>query len=327
MSKNKTQIKRLIFVDQMIRDGMKSGVLANCREIAGLYEVSYKSIMRDIDYLKNQCDAPIMYDPQRHGFYYTEEQYQLPAINISESDLFAICIARKALEQHQNTPIYQKLVSVFNKIEQSLPDRISIAPVWVDNRISVLNDSKTRIDPQIWEGVAQALQRNQRLRITYCKPGEIWGAERDVEPFHVVSFQGEWYLIAFCRLRQEIRVFAISRIGQVEKSATFFKIPDDFDYREFVDSHFGIFRDESRCDVVVRFSARHAPYLLEREWHPGQVVEKQEDGSLIISFSTSHLVGVKRWVLSWGGGTEVLKPDKLRSDLRLEVQKILQAYD
>ena len=118
MARNKAQLLRLIFVDRSIRKGMRSGKLANCSSMAEAYEVSYKSIMRDIDYLKHQCDAPIEYDPQRHGFYYTEETYQMPAINISESDLFAICVARKALEQHRNTPVYDKLLRVFGRIEQ-----------------------------------------------------------------------------------------------------------------------------------------------------------------------------------------------------------------
>ena len=97
MTRNKNQLLRLIFIDKKIREGMESGVLANCRRMADEYEVSPKSIMRDIDYLKYQRDAPIEYDSQKKGYYYTEEKYTLPAMDISESDLFAICLAEKAL--------------------------------------------------------------------------------------------------------------------------------------------------------------------------------------------------------------------------------------
>ena len=326
MSKTKTQIQRLVFVDRKIKEGMKKGVLANCTTISADYEVSYKSIKRDIDYLKYQCDAPIEYDQQRHGFYYTEENFQLPAINISESDLFAIYIARKALEQHKNTPIYRKLVSVFSKIENSLPDRVSLSPAWVDNRISVFSDIQTDIDPLIWDTVAEGLHQFRRLRISYLNPGNEKAVTREVDPYHAVSFQGEWYLICFCQLRQDIRTFAVSRIMKAKKLKEVFTIPDDFNYENYTDAHFGIFRSDNQDEVVIRFSEKHAPYIMERKWHPDQSITTQKDGGLVLSFSTSHLFEVKRWILSWGSGVEVLAPVSLRSDLQMELQKALQAY-
>lgn len=326
MPKNKTMIQRLIFVDRMIRAGMRAGTLANCRTMAAAYEVSSKSIMRDIDYLKNQCDAPLRYDQKRHGFFYTEEHYQLPAINISESDLFAIYIARKALAQHKNTPIYRKLVSVFNKIEQSLPDRVVISPAWVDNRISVFSDSQTNIAPQIWDTVAEGLHHYRQLAITYRNPDRKEGLNRLIDPYHAVSFQGEWYLVAFCQLRQAIRVFALSRIKQATLKKTIFTIPNDFELADYTDSQFGIFRSAQPCDVKIRFAPKHTPYVLERAWHKTQTITPQIDGGLILSFYTDHLFEVKRWILSWGSGVEVLEPDELRNDIRQETQKILQAY-
>ena len=327
MARNKAQLQRLIFVDRSIRDGMQGTRLANCNSMAAEYEVSYKSIMRDIDYLKYQCDAPIEYDQQRHGYYYTEESYQLPAISISESDLFAIYIARKALQQHRNTPIYRKLLSVFNKIESSLPDRITVSPAWVDDRISVFSDHQTEINPQTWDTVAGALHRSQRLLVAYLKPGSELTSERKVDPYHIVSFQGDWYLIGFCHLRGEIRTFAISRMIRATEQETSFSIPADFDFAEFSGSHFGIFRGDRQHQVQIRFAAEHAPYVREREWLPDQTITEEADGGLLLAFTTNHLFEVKRWVMSWGSGAEVLAPTELRRDIHREIQKVLQAYD
>jgi proteasome accessory factor B len=327
MARNKAQLQRLIFVDRSIRNGMQSGILANCNSMAAEYEVSYKSIMRDVDYLKYQCDAPIEYDQKRHGYYYTEDSYQLPAISISESDLFAIYIARKALQQHRNTPIYRKLASVFNKIESSLPDRISVSPSWVDDRISVFGNHQTDINPLTWDTVAGALHRTQRLSITYLKPGSDSPSQREVNPYHIVSFQGDWYLIGYCHLRQEIRTFAISRIIKAEEQEEAFTIPADFDFSEFSGSHFGIFRGDRDHQVKIRFSAEHAPYVREREWLPDQTIIEEKDGGLVLNFTTNHLFEVKRWVMSWGSGAEVLSPAELRSDIHREMEKVLQAYD
>ena len=323
---NKTQLQRLIFIDRMIRDGMQKGQLANCSTMAAEYEVSRKSISRDIDYLKNQCDAPIAYDRQRYGFYYTEGNYTLPAISISESDLFAISLARKTLQLYENTPIYQRLVSVFGKIENSLPEGVSVDPAWVDARMTVLPESRTLMNPMIWDVVVDGLRRCHRLKINYQKPGAGCGRQRSVDPYHILNFQGEWYLIGHCHLRHEVRIFAISRVKEVAFSEEHFVVPHDFSFDRFSAGNFGIFRGEREFQIKILFSPEHRPYVEEREWHSSQSLERQDDGSVLLTFVSSHLFEVKRWVLSWGAGAKVLEPPELAADIRGELQKALQAY-
>ena len=79
-------------------------------------------------------------------------------MTLTESDLFAICIAQNALKQHENTPVYQKLASVFKKIEESLPEKVSVQPFWVDNKISFIQDPRTHIEAVIWESIAIGLR-------------------------------------------------------------------------------------------------------------------------------------------------------------------------
>lgn len=324
---NKGQLQRLLFIDRMIREGMHSGQLANCTTIAAAYEVSSKSIMRDIDYLKNQAGAPIEYLRHRHGFSYTEENYQLPAMQISESDLFAISLARKTLRQYENTPLYQKLIKVFKKIEESLPERVSVDPAWVDERMSVVPESRTAINPTVWESVAEGLRQSRQLEIHYLKPGTEIAEPRLVEPYHTVNFQGEWYLIGHCHRRREIRTFAISRIKTARPTSNSFAIPADFSYRQFSGHQFGIFQGDRDYQVQLLFSPQQRPYVEEREWYRGQLLERRADGTLLLSFTTAHLFEVKRWVLSWGSGVKVLAPPELTNNLREELRKALQAYE
>ncbi|NTV13502.1 MAG: WYL domain-containing protein [Desulfobulbaceae bacterium] len=324
---NRCQLQRLLFIDRMIREGMQSGRLANCATIAAAYEVSTKSILRDIDYLKNQAGAPIKYIRQRHGFCYTEESYQLPAIQISESDLFAIALARKTLRQYENTPLYQKLVKVFKKIEESLPEKVSVDPAWVDERMSVVPESRTIINPAVWESIAEGLRRNKRLEIRYHKPGSECAEPRLVDPYHTVSFQGEWYLIGHCHRRREIRTFALSRIRTAQVTSEGFTPPADFSFEQYSGHQFGIFQGDRERLVLLLFSPHHRPYVEEREWHREQQLEIRKDGSLLLSFPTKHLFEVKRWVLSWGEGVKVLAPPELADQLRKEIRKTLQAYE
>ena len=79
---------------------------------------------------------------------------------------------------------------------------------------------------------------------------------------------------------------------------------------------FGMRRGLKEVAVRLRFAKIYAPYVLEREWHPTQVVKTRRDGSLDLSLTVNDLLEVKRWVLSWGAGVEVLAPRELRREVR-----------
>lgn len=321
----KSQISRHAFIDRKIREGMRSGRLANCQSMAREYEVSYKTIQRDLDYLKNQCGAPIAYDEYERGYYYTEETYKLPAVQISAGDLFAICVAEKVLAQHRETPIYGKLRAVFDRIRNSLPQSVSIEPSWVNERISILPGHTTHIAAEIWAVVAEALQRQMEIDIVYRKPGRP-PVERRVDPYHLVGYDGEWYLICHCHLRDRVLTFAVSRIEEARLTKKFFLPPKDFDFQAHAASRFGIFSGEETCEVRIHFAPRHAPYVLEREWHPSQRLTTHDDGAVTLELTTSHLFEVKRWVLSWGAGVRVLSPKRLREMVVGELKAALAAY-
>ena len=121
MPKFKPQHSRLLFIDKKIRDR----TYPNCSSLAEEWEVSSKTIQRDIEYLRDMLDAPIAYSAKERGYFYTENSFSLPAFDLKDSDLFAICIADKLLQQYKNSPVYTRLQVVFSKIQQSLPGKVS----------------------------------------------------------------------------------------------------------------------------------------------------------------------------------------------------------
>jgi predicted DNA-binding transcriptional regulator YafY len=74
--------------------------------------------------------------------------------------------------------------------------------------------------------------------------------------------------------------------------------------------------------VRIWFSADHAPYVKERDWHPTQTIRENKDGSMVLSFKTNHLFEVKRWVLSWGAGARVLGPKELNQSIMEDIEAI-----
>ncbi len=322
MSKFKPQFARLLFIDKKLR----AGLYPNSTSLAGEYEVSPRTILRDIDFMRDMLDAPIEYDAEKRGFHYTEESYSLPGVAIRESDLFAICIAEKALEQYANTPLYDKLSSVFEKLRSFLPDSVTVRPGWIDNRFTFLMESFTAIDPAIWETVAEGLRASRRVIITHRKAvGEA--TTRAVAPYHMVNYRGEWYLVGRCSVRESVLRFAMSRIRSAVLTDQTFEIPADFDFQKYLGSHFGIMTEDEDRRVTIEFSPAQAPYVEERTWHSGQTVTRKDDGAILLSFTTNSLFEVKRWVLSWGADARVIEPESLAHLVRKELESALLRYN
>ena len=323
MEKFKPQHSRLLFIDKKIRDR----AFPNCASLAKEWEVSGKTIQRDLDYMRDMLDAPMAYDAQKRGYYYTEESFHLPAIALNDSDLFAVFLAGKVLKQYENTPIYARLTSLFAKIAESLPDRITIDPAQLNDRFSFFSSPYSMIAPQVWETVFTGLRSFRSLQISYAKPGADEITPRTIDPYHVVSFQGEWYAIAFCHSRRDIRTFALSRIQQAQLTDHVFAVPADFDFQRTTRDRFGVQWSNRKYAVKIWFSPLAAPYIQERQWQEGQEIFENSDASIVMSFTASHLLELKRWVLSWGGMARVLAPPELADDIQKELELALGNYD
>lgn len=318
MKKFKPQHSRLLFIDKKIRQK----TYPNCSSLAGEWEVSSKTIQRDIEYLRTMLDAPLEYDAGKRGYYYTEDTFQLPAISLNDSDLFAIFIAGKVLSQYENTPIYDRLKSVFTKIEESLPDKVTIDPTVLNDRFSFFRTPYTVISQAVWETVFDSLRSRASVVIDYSKPSHQTAETRTIDPYHVVGYQGEWYVIAFCHMRKSIRTFAMSRIRQARTTDIFFTVPEKFNFKESTRDRFGVQWSERKYQVKIWFSAKARPYILERRWHEEQQITDQDDNSIILSFSASHLTELKRWVLSWGDMARVLEPAELVQEIQHELKAL-----
>lgn len=321
MAKYKPQHARLLFIDRQIREKR----FPNCSTLADEWEVSTRTIQRDLDYLRYELDAPLDYSPKERGYFYTEEQYQLPAINIRESDLFAIYLADKLLGQYEGTPVYDSLRSVFQKIEDSLPDKVATRPGNDQGLFTVFPPFSTVILPEVFATVLDCLRTSTRLEIEYRSPGAppVW---RQVDPYHGVRFEGDWYVVGHCHLRGEIRTFSLARMVIARKREARFAVPADFDFRRLSASQFGIHWGTNEVEVKIRFASSAAAYVRERIWHPSQSIVDHPDGSLVLTLRVNHLLELKRWILSWGEQAQVLAPPALAEEVRNTAQSMAASY-
>lgn len=321
MSKFKPQHSRLLFIDTEI----SKGTYPNCNDLADEWEVSHKTIQRDLDYMRYELDAPLEYSAKHRGYYYTEKNFKLPALSMKESELFGMYLSEKLLVQYEGTPIYNSLSSVFKKIEQSLPNKIELNPAAGQEKFTVFPPFSTTVLPEVWETILVSLRKSQQIEIQYKTPGKE-PVTRNLDPYHAVRFKGDWYIIGHCYLRGDIRTFSMSRILSVKKTGVYFTIPADFDFKKLSGSHFGIHWSDEEINVKIRFNKRVAEYVQERNWHPSQSIEQCEDGDVVLSLSVNHLLELKRWILSWGDDAYVIEPHSFAKSIETTLRNASSHY-
>ncbi|BHH83799.1 helix-turn-helix transcriptional regulator [Desulforhopalus sp. 52FAK] len=321
MSKFKPQHNRLLFIDKEI----SKGTYPNCSFLAKEWEVSHKTIQRDLDYMRYQLNAPLEYSAKHRGYYYTEENFKLPALSMKESELFGMYLSAKLLVQYEGTPIYDSLCAVFKKIELSLPNKINIDPSTGQEKFTVIPPFSTTVTPEVWETTLESLRTSQQIQLNYKAPGKSLEL-RVIDPYHAVRFEGDWYIIGYCHLRNEIRTFSLSRIVSAGKTGNTFQIPDDFDFKKLSGSHFGVHWSNEEIKVKIRFSNRVADYVQERTWHPSQKITGCENGDLILSLSVNHLLELKRWILSWGEDACVIEPHSFARTIEDTLKNSIHNY-
>ena len=321
MAKYKPQHSRLLFIDEKI----KGGRYPNCSSLAEEYEVSRKTIQRDIEYMRYQLNAPIIYVAKHRGYVYTEAQFQLPAMNIKESDLFGVYLAEKLLVQYEGTPIYDSLCSVFDKIGDSLPEKTSTDPMADQSKFTVFPPYSTTIAPQTWTLITESLRSLEQVKIKYKTPGKV-AVSRVLDPYHCVRYEGDWYVVGYCHLRDDVRTFSLSRIVEAKTTGETFLIPGNFDFHQLSGSHFGVHWGDGEINVQLKFSKRVADYVTERTWHPSQTISNCTNGDILLSLTVNHLLELKRWILSWGADVQVLQPDHFAIEVKKTLQQAVKGY-
>ena len=284
----------------------------NCLTFSMDWEVSQKTVQRDIDFLRDQLGAPIEYDRERKGFYYTDQNWFLPSLSLSEGDLLALLVGVKALEAYRGTPVARELEKVFHKLAELLPDKVSLRPELIFNRFSFTSPPSKPIDEKIWTILVRGLLHQRSVKITYRAMEAKETKERTIDPYHIANLSGEWYVFAWCHRSEQLLQFAIPRIQKAALTDATFVVPDDFDPKEMLSATFSRFTLAKPRKVRLLFDNEIAPWVLERQWQPKQQIRQRRSGVIELSFEAAGLLEVFRWVMAWGRHCTVLAPKELK---------------
>ena len=306
---------------KFIYDAIKTERRPNCSVLAKRLEISAKTIQRDIDYMRYQLNLPIEYDQERHGFYFTEPVAHFPSVHITESELVALLVARKAVEQYANTSFQKPLAAAFQKLSAGLDDQVAFNWQELEHTFDFRPIGIPQQNLAVFETVAAALREERELELQYRKLEAKRPELRRVQPYSLVCIENQWYLRAWDLVRRDLRTFNLGRITQAKKLSHRFKRPTGFDVNEsFLDS-IGVYIGTEPENVVLRFTGWAATVIGERVWHSSQTIRKRDDETVELRLKVAINPELERWLWSWGDAMEVVSPVTLRDSLRAVHQR------
>lgn len=297
-------------IDRMI--GILSILLQNKKVtapyLAEKFEVSRRTINRDIEAL---CRAgiPLVTEPGRGGGISIMEGYQIERALFTSADMQAILAGLRGLDSVSGTNRYLQLMEKLSAGTSNL--------LAADTHILINLSSwyKSALSPKI-ELLHSAILTGNKVSFTYFSPkGE---SVRTVEPYYLIFQWAGWYLWGWCDEKADFRLFKLMRMTNLCAREAFIKrtvVPPDLsDGRVFPPTY------QVKAKIHPSFQWR-----LVEEFGPG-CFQILPDGMLLFSADFSDRNNLVGWIVSFGGGAELLEPEQLRQDVLRFAQDICRNY-
>ena len=316
-------LARMMRIHEILQDGR----LTNCRKLAALLEVSSKTIMRDLAFMRDQLDLPAEYDIGTQSWRYAYPVKNFPTVQMSEGELLALLVARKALEQYRGTPYHDQLARAFDKLSGALKDRISFSPSGMLANISFHQVGLGRADLHLFEKLARAVNGSLEITFEYRKPPGMHGEQRRVQPYHLANRENVWYLTGYDIERQALRNYSLGRMKALVVTERGFVRPADFSPEKHFGKAFGAFVGTGDYRVIIRFSSVVANQISERIWHESQETRDLADGGMELTLQVGGLDEIQRWILSWAEHAEVIAPDELKKIVYTRAEATARRYE
>lgn len=278
---------------------------ATAPELAARFEVSVRTIYRDIDALSG-AGIPVYAEAGRNGGIRLMHDFVLDQAVLSEEEKQEILAALQSINITRNigeSQTLQKLSAMFH-----LP-----SDNWLEVDFSRWGNQG--FDNEKFELLKTAVIRCRHVKICYAgSDGTV--SERIVQPYKLVYKSKAWYLQAFCTEKQDMRTFKLNRILEMTL------LEESFVRRSFPEE-----QDESAGDyplITLRFPKEMA-YRVYDEFDASQI-ERQENGELIASARMPEGAWLTSFLLSFGMQVEVLSPDHLREEIVRQAEMIWKKY-
>ncbi|MEA3348072.1 MAG: YafY family protein [Pseudomonadota bacterium] len=296
-------------------------------------EVSRSTVIRDIGYMRDRLNAPIIWDRSQRGYRYEEQEegegmpkFSLPGLWLNESELYALLGMESLLANIQPGLLEPHLAPLKKRIRELLKSSGYPAADIVD-KVKVLHFAARPVLRKHFPMIMTALLEEKRVRIDHYNRGSDQKTIREISPQRLIYYRDNWYLDAFCHLRDDLRCFSLDAITDAGLLPEKVKKVNIEHLDKVFGTAYGIFTGIQTQNAVLRFSPQSARWVAAEEWHPKQQGCINPDGTYILRLPYENDTELIMDILRYGPEVEVLGPEFLRRKIKKRLKESLEKYE
>lgn len=273
-------MERIYRIDQLLA-GRNAVPRAELQEKLG---VSWATLKRDLAYMKGGRRAPILFDRDLGGYRFEREgrrigpQYKLLGLWFSAEEIHALLITQHLLANLDTggllgphiQPLLARLSGLLGSADNPAEE--------VKKRIRIETVGARRFHLSHFQAVGSALLRRKRMLIRYHARGTDQQTEREISPQRLIYYRDNWYLDAWCHLREDLRAFSLDAIRAADILEKKAKEVSEKRLEQVLGSGSGIFSGDNVTWATLRFTPERARWVAAEKWHPDQVGRVLGDG-------------------------------------------------
>jgi predicted DNA-binding transcriptional regulator YafY len=321
---NRTE--RFYKIDQMLHERRVVPIEVFLEEL----DVSRATFKRDMEYLRDRLHAPIVWDRDAGGYRFeslnaTGPAYELPGLWFSSGELYALLAAHKLLGDIEPgilashvAPLQARLAALLEASGHSASE--------ITQRVRLLSMAKRTVELRFFTDITIALLERKRIEIDAWNRGRNETNTRTISPQRLIHYRDNWYLDAWCHLRNDLRSFSVDAIQRVKvlrekaRNVASAKLDDHYS------SAYGIFAGQPKDWAVLRFSPERSRWVQSERWHREQQTEVLADGSYRLRVPYADERELLMDILRHGRHVEVEAPASLRQAVADEVSAMTGMY-
>jgi predicted DNA-binding transcriptional regulator YafY len=293
-------------------------------QLAQALDVSVRTVQRYITML-DEIGIPVYAERGPYGGYALVRGYKMPPLIFTPEEAVAVYLGTSLLEEVWGRLYQAAARGALAKLDNVLPDEQRREVAWA--RQAVLSIGTNWADPNLsvpfLENLRDAMHERRRVRMRYRGRSQPQPAQRDLDPYKLVSRWGRQYCIGYCHQRQTIRTFRLDRIVELAVLDQKFAEPADFNLQAYLATD-PFFQPTVRARL--RFGPDAAQIAQDNRAY-WESFEEQPDGAVVVTFAAPDLEAAAGMVLRIGVPATILEPAELLELVRQQARAVATHFD
>jgi predicted DNA-binding transcriptional regulator YafY len=329
MPTNKSAVLRYRVIDDCLTNRLrkypsKEYIIDQITDKTGK-EISTSMFDKDIKSMKEMYSAPIAFDRNNKGYYYTQDDFSIKEFPLTNEEIEALDFSTALLGLLKGTGMLSHYETAINKVIEGY--RLSKVIGKPESEILQVEEPLQSKDARWLEVILKSILEKNVLNITY-QPFAREAKVHEVSPYLLKEYRNRWYLVGHSSRAENIIVLALDRMNNIEQSKSKYISSETFNSSDFFKYSIGITQVHSMQpeEVILSFTPLQAQFVLSQPLHHSQEVILESGEEVRIRFKVYLTQELIMLILSYGAEVKVIAPEALKVKIRESISKMSSLY-